>query len=177
MMIHNVRVALVITGLTSLLFCLPVKAAYDLKGVWHLQDRKNAHASLNMAIEKAVEGMTYFVRRKATSILEDEAQVCYNMTLALTRMSFIWQCDSQKARRISVRANKQISKNADQEEITTTYRKGKRFSSITVESKFATYTHVWTLISERHLEYKATIQYKNIPRPLKWTLIYSKVMR
>lgn len=177
MMKENIRIALLIVSLTGLLFCSPVKAAYDLKGVWHLQDRKNAHASLNMAIEQAVKGMTYFVRRKATSILENEAQLCYTMTLASTRMSFVWQCDDNKASRIPVRANKHISKNADQEKITTTYRKGKRFSSITVESKFATYTHVWTLVTERHLQYTATIQYKNIPRPLKWTLIYSKVMR
>lgn len=172
-----IRLALLGVGLVVMMFCLPAKASAALKGVWHLQDRKNAHVSLEAAIDNAVKGMNYFVRRKGRSILESETQLCYTLTLATTRKNFVWQCDSQKASRISVRANRQTSKNSEQGQIKSTYRHGKRFASITVESKLATYTYSWSIIGKRHLEYTTTIQYKNIPRPLKWTLIYSKVMK
>lgn len=171
------RIVLVNWVVWFTVFPYSVTASAALKGVWHLQDRKNASHLLESAIDNAVEGMGFFVRKKGRAVLEEETEICHTWVLASTRRDFVWQCDSDVAERLSFKAKNLKTTNADNEVVTSTYVAGEKSVSITMESKWGKSIYSWSLIRDNYIEHTTVIERKGIPKPIKWTLIYSRIMR
>lgn len=152
-------------------------AAVSLKGIWHLQDRKNASALLESAINNAVKGMNFFVRTKGRKILRNETNLCYTWSLAATKKDFIWQCNSEDVSRLSLKANKLRASNHNNEIIKSTYKEENNSISVTFESSTGKRVYSWSIVHNNYIEFTTKIERKGIPKSLEWTLIYSRIMR
>ena len=166
------RFLLTMSGVLLLLFS-SVVVGNGLDGRWSLQDRKNTWTILDEAVDKAASEMHFAVWVFNQSFLDNEKKICDVWRLKLGDEDFFWKCDDEKAQKMPTNAN-QLDVEERGRIIEKTFSYSSNHVSTSLKEDFVTRTHVWRKISDIQMEYSMVVESANLPKPLKWTLIYRR---
>ncbi|TBR37936.1 lipase chaperone [Marinomonas agarivorans] len=149
--------------------------ANGLEGRWSLQDPRNTRTILEAAVDKAASDMNFAIRAFNQPFLnkERERQVCEIWRLRLIKDSFHWKCDDEKAQKMPTNAN-QLEVEENGIELEKTFKFSAKHISTSIKKDYVTRINTWRRISDIQLEYTYMVKSANLPKPLKWTLIYRR---
>lgn len=148
--------------------------ALSLEGAWSLQDADNTQVKLDAAVEDVVKEINFFIRALARPVLEKETQICNTWLLATDTTQFLWQCDDNPPGELALNANSSEMMSDDGRLILGTLQKTDNRISTILESDRGKRTNVWEIVSENEMHYTTTLESDKIPKPLTWTLTYTR---
>ncbi|MFQ3187202.1 hypothetical protein [Marinomonas primoryensis] len=148
--------------------------ALSLEGAWSLQDADNTQVKLDAAVEDVVKEINFFIRALARPVLEKETQICNTWLLATDTTQFLWQCDDNPPGELTFNANSSEMMSDDGRLILGTLQKTDNRISTILESDRGKRTNVWQIVSENEMHYTTTLESDKIPKPLTWTLTYTR---
>jgi len=156
------------------MFACHAWAASPIEGTWYLQDKANTQAKLDMAVEESAKKINFFIRALARPVLEKEAKICETWALSSDDTNFIWQCGDKKASELVLSANKSKTLSDDGREILGSLERSEERIVVVLESDRGKRTNKWVMRNENELEYSATLESSKLPKPLTWTLTYTR---
>lgn len=147
--------------------------ANGLDGRWSLQDPRNTLTILDTAIDKAASEMNFAIRAFNRSFLDNERKVCEIWRIRLIKEHFHWKCDDEKADKIPTNAN-QLEVNENSKMVEKTFKFSAKHIAVSLKKDHITRIHTWRRISDIQLEYIYTVKSANLPKPLRWKLVYRR---
>ncbi len=158
----------------ALVFACNTWASAPVEGTWYLQDKENTQAKLDKAVEESAKKINFFIRALARPVLEKEAKICETWGLSSNDTHFIWQCGDNEASELVLSANKSKTLSDDGREILGTLKRTEEATVVVLESDRGKRTNEWIMVNDNELEYTATLESSKLPKPLSWTLTYTR---